>query len=177
MGKAARAAVVVLGLMLLAGCGAPGGPVGTPCPAIAWSNTLTVQLEGDASAVEEVQACVDGDCSIPAPRPVQQDTPPAEIPTPHPSGGAATPADPGSGAAEQSPPTPDYLRSTSTRLEQDRWAINYDMTAPKTVTVRALDAAGNLLAEDEFALDWIRVGGSEECGGPMEAGPVTLALP
>ncbi|NJC24328.1 hypothetical protein BJ994_003404 [Arthrobacter pigmenti] len=174
MGKTARAVVVVLGLVLLTGCGTPGGLVGTPCPAIAWSNLLTVQLEGDALAVEEVQACVDGDCSVPAPRPVQQDTPPVEIPTPHPSGRSVE-TESAPGPSDKF--TGQIISSTATRVEQNRWGINYDITAPEAVTVRALDAAGNVLAEDEFALDWVRTGGSEECGGPMEAGPVTLTLP
>lgn len=51
------------------------------------------------------------------------------------------------------------------------------MTAPENVTVRALDTAGEVLTEEEFALEWRRVGGSEECGGPGEAGPVTLVVP
>lgn len=36
------------------------------------------------------------------------------------------------------------------------------------VELRALDEAGNVLAQTEKNVDWVRVGGSEACGGPME---------
>ena len=36
------------------------------------------------------------------------------------------------------------------------------------IGLRALDDAGNVLAQTEKAVDMVRVGGSEVCGGPME---------
>ena len=44
-----------------------------------------------------------------------------------------------------------------------------DMSSPGTVEVTVLDAQGEVLAEREADLDWRRVGGTEECGGPGEA--------
>ena len=44
-----------------------------------------------------------------------------------------------------------------------------DMSSPGTVEVTVLDAQGEVLTEREADLDWRRVGGSEECGGPAEA--------
>lgn len=44
-----------------------------------------------------------------------------------------------------------------------------DMSSPGTVEVTVLDAQGEVLAEREADLDWRRVGGTEECGGPAEA--------
>lgn len=37
------------------------------------------------------------------------------------------------------------------------------------VGYRLLDADGAVLAEGEVEPDWVRVGGSEQCGGPAEA--------
>ena len=51
-----------------------------------------------------------------------------------------------------------------------------DMSAPNSVDVRVLGPDGSELAEFEADLDWVRVGGSEECGGPMEA-TVTVPAP
>jgi hypothetical protein len=51
------------------------------------------------------------------------------------------------------------------------------MSAPKKATVKALDARGEVLAQRDVDLTWTRVGGSEQCGGPSTAGPITLPLP
>jgi hypothetical protein len=48
-------------------------------------------------------------------------------------------------------------------------AVQLDMTVPDSVVLTVLDAHGTELAEIEADLDWVRVGGSEECGGPMRA--------
>ncbi|GAB3192996.1 hypothetical protein GCM10027261_06880 [Geodermatophilus arenarius] len=45
---------------------------------------------------------------------------------------------------------------------------------PDAATVTVLAADGGALAEVDADLDWVRVGGSEECGGPMEA---TVVVP
>lgn len=39
-----------------------------------------------------------------------------------------------------------------------------------------LDAGGEPLAEEDYTLEWTRVGGSERCGGPMMADPVLLDI-
>lgn len=39
--------------MILTGC------VHFACPAIGWMNTLTIELDGDAAAVDRVQLCTD----------------------------------------------------------------------------------------------------------------------
>ena len=38
-----------------------------------------------------------------------------------------------------------------------------------SVLVTVLDAEGARLAQVDVDLDWVRVGGTEECGGPLEA--------
>ena len=47
--------------------------------------------------------------------------------------------------------------------------------APDTVVVTVLDPDGEALATHEARLDWVRVGGTEECGGPSEAEVVVPA--
>lgn len=44
------------------GCGRLTGCTPLACPAIGWSNIVTVQLRGDTSSVAQVQLCVDGAC-------------------------------------------------------------------------------------------------------------------
>ena len=50
------------------------------------------------------------------------------------------------------------------------------MSVPDSVDVRVLGPDGSVPAGLEAGLDRVRVGGSEECGGPMEAG-VTVPAP
>jgi hypothetical protein len=54
--------------------------------------------------------------------------------------------------------------------------LHLDMSAPDSVDVRVLGPDGSVLAGLAADLDWVRVGGSEECGGPMEA-VVTVPAP
>ena len=49
-------------------------------------------------------------------------------------------------------------------------------TAPDSVALTVLAAGGQVLTELETELEWVRVGGSEECGGPMQA-TVTVPAP
>lgn len=128
------------------------------CIAVAWQNEVSVKLDGDAADVELVEFCVDGVCSIPREQPPRDDSP------------------------DSSPehPSPSTTSDTSSRYkaEQDsqtHWTISMEMTTPEDATVRALSDNGEVLAEKDVSLDWTRVGGSEECGGPHEAGPVTLS--
>ncbi|MFE6235795.1 hypothetical protein [Cellulosimicrobium sp. NPDC057862] len=49
----------------------------------------------------------------------------------------------------------------------DTWTLTlFDPTNP--IGLRALDEAGHVLAQTERAVDMVRVGGSEACGGPVE---------
>ncbi|TFV65684.1 UNVERIFIED_ORG: hypothetical protein E4P37_09255 [Bacillus sp. AZ43] len=49
-----------------------------------------------------------------------------------------------------------------------------DMSTPGSATVRVIGPDGSVLTEVDAELDWRRVGGSEECGGPHEA---TVVVP
>lgn len=65
---------------------------------------------------------------------------------------------------------------SSQGVQGDTWTFSLGMSAPESVTVRALSAEGEVLAEIDAALEWHRVGGSEQCGGPGEAAPVSLVV-
>lgn len=159
-----RISLVAVGLLgaLLAGC--------TPnaCPAVAWDNTAAVTLVGPTSDVAEVQLCADGVCSerrgseSRTPEPLQLSTMTAEdlatfTPTPE--------------------SMPVSLPPLATRSTAGSWSFSFSMSAPQAVTVRALSADGEVLAELDTDLDWDRVGGSAACGGPGRAGPVVLSIP
>lgn len=52
--------------------------------------------------------------------------------------------------------------------EGDTWSFSLFLRT-NPVGLRALDETGAVLAETERSVDWVRVGGSEACGGPREA--------
>jgi hypothetical protein len=52
--------VAVAGLVAAMGL---TGCVPFACPAIGWMNTLTIELDGDAAAVDRVQLCTDDGCA------------------------------------------------------------------------------------------------------------------
>jgi hypothetical protein len=158
MRKSSVGIVAAVSALLSAGC--------TPelCPAIGWSSSLSVELNGDTRLVSEVQACHKGECSTPTKlqgepidsyRPFDPDSPARSSSVP-----AAT-----------SEPSLDY----SNRVDDRAWAISF-LSAPDTVTLRALTSNGTVLAEEQVELHWTRVGGTERCGGPLEADPVILVL-
>jgi hypothetical protein len=54
--------------------------------------------------------------------------------------------------------------------------LRFGFATPDSVTLVVRDAAG-VLAEHEADLDWTRVGGSAECGGPSEADAIVVPAP
>jgi hypothetical protein len=55
-------------------------------------------------------------------------------------------------------------------VEDGAWRFALpDMSTPDEVTVRAISADGAVLAERAVRLEWVRTGGSEQCGGPGAA--------
>ncbi|SIQ87915.1 hypothetical protein SAMN05518682_0043 [Cellulosimicrobium aquatile] len=67
------------------------------------------------------------------------------------------------------PTGPDPPESAvATSRDGDTWSFTlFSRTDP--VGLRALDETGAVLAETEKSVNWVRVRGSEACGGPMEA--------
>lgn len=55
------------------------------------------------------------------------------------------------------------------------WNFDLGMSTPDPVTVRAFGADEALLVESTISPEWVRVGGSEQCGGPHE-GTVDLTI-
>jgi len=149
----ATLAVAAALLPALTGCGFGA------CTAIGYLYSVEVRSSGEFASLE---VCADGDCATSA------DATPE--PTPE-----ATPA---AGLPGELPPSFDVELPPFTLVERadGRWTVGSLASTPERLTVRAYDADGGLLAEDDFALEWTRSGGSEQCGGPMETPPVDFAL-
>ncbi len=131
------------------------------CPAIGYARTLTVNIEGNVAAVSDVRVCDETGCSQPEPT-------------------AASPVPMKSVVTEFSPepqPTVSYPPFHSHREDQDTWVFTVSSGDPTKVTVRALAADGTVLAEREQELVWTRVGGTEQCGGPVTTPPIQLVAP
>jgi len=78
----------------------------------------------------------------------------------------------GDGDAETwQPPLPTGTDASDPALptsrDGDAWTFTVFYPA-NPIALRALDEAGNVLAQTEKNVDWVRVGGSEACGGPTE---------
>jgi len=151
-----RSAVVLMvaGLQLTA-CGGTD----VVCPAVGWVSTITVRLEGDLTAVDDVQLCTPEGCSVPDVAAPQPASPKSAVPS--------SPVDP-------SPPTAPF---SATQTAVNSWSFTVRGQLPGEVKTRVLAQDGALLAERQYQREWTRVGGSDECGGPMTTQPITLQLP
>lgn len=129
-------------------------------------NTVRIELNGNAGSVAGIELCADGVCAASAP--VQQvPDEPLRLATVIPKDSATSaPA-----------PTDIPLLFSISRIDERTWQISLDMATPERLTLRAVSATGEVLAERDVALEWRRVGGSEQCGGPSDAGPVSLDIP
>ncbi|MBE9926949.1 hypothetical protein G8C93_13740 [Cellulosimicrobium cellulans] len=69
------------------------------------------------------------------------------------------------------PPTGPDASAGPTPTTHDGDARTFTLSAHpgNPVGLRALDQAGTVLAQTERNVSWVRVGGSEACGGPQEA--------
>lgn len=153
----------ILGLLtvLAVGLSSATGCTVVACPAMGYTRTLTVNVDGNTAAVSDVKVCDETRCSEPEPT-------------------AGTPVPLKTVVTESSPepqPTVIYAPFYSRREDQDTWVFTVGFGDPEKVTVRALAADGTVLAEQEQELVWTRVGGSEHCGGPVTTPPVLLSVP
>lgn len=152
MRRVALAAAVVVAAGATAAC----APLPFACTTIGYSSTLTVTLADPRDDVA-LELCLAEGCT---PRPVDEiaSDEPIEICqteaciTATPDGSAQ--GDDGHWALEGG----DGL---------DGWTIT--IISGDVVGYRLLAADGTVLAEGEVEPDWVRVGGSEQCGGPAEA--------
>jgi hypothetical protein len=117
------------------------------CPQPNWHNHLTLSLSGSPSAVSSVSAITA--CA----------------------GSNCVPMNPTFAKLATGAP------SLLARQGDGSWVLNVDTEPPTAVTFRAYDAAGNLLIQQSDTFNWTRVGGTEQCGGPMGAMTVPLRLP
>jgi hypothetical protein len=159
LGPAACRALLLPVILPMTGCG-------TVCPAIAWTNFVTVALAGDTQNVAWVQLCTPDACSQATEQPAPQPVLPTATATATGANGLGLPPGlvfPGRGIIVEKAGT-------------DTWRFGFDMDAPGSVTVRALDSVGKILAERKVSLEWQRIGGTAECGGPATAAPVTLTV-
>lgn len=159
-----RTGLGILGTgLLFAGTLATAG-CGTACSTIGYVSVITVKLEGNADAVDEVQLCSDQGCSQRLPA---EEEPAVPIQT----------AAPGSSNSPYPPRVP-QAAFLSSRKDPTTWEFSVSQSGnPPHVTVRALTADRAVLAEQQNDLVWTRVGGSEQCGGPVTTPPITLRLP
>ncbi|MDM7889401.1 hypothetical protein QUG98_13160 [Curtobacterium sp. RHCJP20] len=167
-GTATASAVLVLVTTGCAGLGA------TACPAIAWGNTVAVEIPGSAdpaSGVTGVVVCQGADCAPGEPSPPVLPTAP----------GDATP-----GAAPVGPPSSDALSPTGDAARSlvlpaatpdgDVWSVPMSAGTGDRGRVAVVGADDRVLVERDARFTWVRHGGSEQCGGPSTA-RVVVRLP
>ncbi|WP_193342733.1 hypothetical protein [Pseudarthrobacter sp. AB1] len=156
----------ILGTSLLVAMGLPTTGCSVICPAVGYASVITVNVEGNAAAVDEVQLCSDQGCSERLP-----DYGPA-VPMKSVQPGLPSPTAP-SPAAPSTPP----VAFLGTRTDAKTWTFSISQRGlPKHVTVRALAPNKTVLAEQENDLVWTRVGGSEQCGGPVTTPAITVKV-
>ena len=168
----ARLAVVLLLAGATAGC---AGEAPIACPAIAWSNSLTVSLDGAAEKVSRVEFCAEDVCSVRADGPVrvpETSVSPGSVPPPS----TMLVVTPAPAPTVPAPSAPSYSPFTVAGVDERTWKVSLMMRAPTTATITAYSADGSVLARRDVELGWTRVGGSEACGGPGTAGPVRLVI-
>ncbi|SKC66230.1 hypothetical protein [Krasilnikoviella flava] len=69
----------------------------------------------------------------------------------------------------QPPYPPDAeVPAIPTSHDGDTWTFTL-FSSPRSIMLRALDDDGDVLARTEVDVGWVRVGGTAECRGPMEA--------
>lgn len=108
-----------------AGCSAP-----IACPAIGWSNTATVILQGPVETVDSVEFCADGTCSVTQPKPT---TAPKATVTPEASfaPGQAIPGAPAPASQGTPVATSKYGPYFGRKIDDSTWQFSTTMSAPK----------------------------------------------
>lgn len=123
---------VITGTALLLACGLPTTGCSVVCPASGYAAIITVNVEGNAAAVDEVQLCSDQGCSE-----RQPDHGPA-VPVK-----SVQPTYPGATAPNHAASTTPAAAFLGTRTDADTWAFSISQRGlPAHVTVRALAVGG-----------------------------------
>lgn len=118
---------------------------------------MSIEITGDTGAVDTIRAVCDlSPCGM---GPVERvENPWIDRSTP-------TPA-----------PTVDVMDAYAYQVDADTWKVSFPFKGPDRATILATASNGDVLAERDVTFEWKRVGGSERCGGPMEAEPITLGI-
>ncbi len=159
MRSPALLATLLPALLSATGCAAT-------CPTIAWINFVTVALDGDVRNVAWVQVCTPDSCS----QATDSGTPQTALSSPTETAGGNRfnhPGIPVPGSAAH--------RISAERTGANTWQFGFEKVSPGSVTVRALDEAGNTIAERKMSMDWQRTERTVGCGGP-ETASVNLGL-
>lgn len=136
------------------------------CPTIAWTNFVTVALDGDTRNVSWVQLCTPDSCSRATESPALHTVLPFATATPTGANGLGFPQGGG----------PTVRRIMVEKIGSDSWRFGFEIDSPRSVIVRALDPTGKTFAEKKMSLAWQRIGGTGGCGGPETASPVMLTV-
>ena len=163
----------ILGITALVAVMLPAAGCSTACPAIGYDSGLEVIVEGDTTAIVEVQLCTDEGCSAPAPTAAPA---PSLAVTDHwiplPNGGFS----PAPGPSIPPPTYPDtaYIGN---RQEDDTWRFTFILgPVPTHITLRALAEDGSLLADQVNDLQWTRDDPFNPCPGPVSTPPVVFLV-
>ena len=147
---------------LLTGCGSPA----TACPAIMYGASLTVRLADDwptgAAESATVRCPEGGQCGLILPSDVTVLPEPEEVPVPSPQ--------------TAQPPTPERSPGNSGMAQVfDGGAQRWSLYGAHEELVVSVSGAGGVLTAATVRPDWVRVGGTEDCGGPAAAEVVVPA--
>lgn len=153
---------------------AGGSSAGIACPAIGYVSTISVNVEGDVKAVNEVQLCTEEGCS--APGPTASPAPSVAVSAPYiplPNGGFS-PA-PGPTVVPPTYPSAPFISSKG----GGRWTFLPSAarnSTPDRVSLRALSSDGSLLAKQENDLVWKKDDPLNPCGSPVTTLPITFKV-
>lgn len=56
------------------------------------------------------------------------------------------------------------------------WTVQFGSSQPDALDLTLLSHDGAIIAAEQYELEWERVGGSEQCGGPVRTDPLTLTV-
>lgn len=165
----------ILGIAALVAVMLPATGCSTACPAIGYVSGLEVIVEGDTTAIDEVQMCTDEGCSTPEPtaapvpeRSVTVTDDWVQLPN-----GGFSPA-PGPSIPPPTYPDTAYIGS---RQGDNTWRFTFILgPVPTHITLRALAEDGSLLAEQVNDLQWTRDDPFNPCPGPVTTPPVVFLL-
>lgn len=163
----------ILGTAVLLAATLPAVGCSTACPAVGYASGLEVIVEGDVTAVREVQLCTDEGCS--APEPSAAPAPSLAVT----DDWVQLPNRGFSPAPRPSVPPPSYPDTPyiGSREGGNTWVFTFLLgPVPGHVTLAALADDGTVLSEQENDLEWTRDDPFNPCPGPVSTPPVVFLV-